>query len=415
MKQIKKLAWAPVAVASALLWGAAAQAGDIDVHGYFRTQVGSTSKGGNLQCFQPASPASFAGDKFRLGNECDTYGELFFGLPFGDPNGVWGKYHLTMAYKPKDANPWEETKDDTLNLANTENFFEAGGFFPGGMLENSTLWVGKRYNRTDIHILDYYYWQNNGVGAGLDGVKLGPVKAGLAYFQRGGNGNASSDITPKRYSLRAYDLEVNKDGKLSGELVYFKGSTAGSTQTGKGMQLFLQHEQGNVLGGFNKLAVVLGRDLGAFPWAPSYADGGISADGAKGWRIHEQLMWDLKGTGWSGMATANVGRVNSYQGNDAFRYWNVGVRPQYNFTKNFSVAVELGHQEGKQANNKPRLTKLTLAPQLALGEGFWARPVLRAFVTHAKWNDDAGTQANGVFGTSATSGTTYGLQAEAWW
>jgi len=40
--------------------------------------------------------------------------------------------------------------------------------------------------------------------------------------------------------------------------------------------------------------------------------------------------------------------------------------------------------------------------------------VLRTFVTHAKWNADNGTTANGVFGT-ATSGTTFGVQAEAWW
>jgi maltoporin len=40
--------------------------------------------------------------------------------------------------------------------------------------------------------------------------------------------------------------------------------------------------------------------------------------------------------------------------------------------------------------------------------------VLRGFVTHAKWNGDNGTVANGVFGTKK-SGTSFGVQAEAWW
>jgi maltoporin len=35
-------------------------------------------------------------------------------------------------------------------------------------------------------------------------------------------------------------------------------------------------------------------------------------------------------------------------------------------------------------------------------------------VTHAKWNADAGSVASGAFG-SARSGTTVGIQAEAWW
>lgn len=417
MKKLLKTALLPVVFGTAALCGTAAHA-ELDYHGYFRTQAGGTTKGGNLQCFDAGWPTGGAGPHAvgRLGNECDTFGEANFALGFGDTNAAWGKYHLGVSYQPKDANPFEGTNDSTLNLANENNWFEAGGFFGNGALENATVWVGKRhYNRHDIHITDNYYWSNSGVGAGLDGITLGPVKAAVAYFQRGGNANAVNDTAGKRYALRVYDIESNPKGKLEGELIFLKGSSAGTGTTGSGTALMLQHTQSDVLGGFNKLALVLGKDEGAgFGWIPSYADGGNGNSGKKSWRLHEQFMFSLKDTPWSGMATASIGQIDD--GQNKPRFWNVVVRPQYNFSKTFSVATELGHAQGKNGSSTPSMTKLTLAPQLTLSEGFWARPVIRAFVTHARWNGSAAANgvANGVFG-SARSGTSFGVQAEAWW
>ena len=413
---------APVAVAVGLLFATSAQA-EVEYHGYFRTQAGGTAQGGNLQCFDAGWPTGGAGPHAvgRLGNECDAYGDAQFALGFGDPNAAWGKYHIGFAYKNKDANAWEATWSDDgkssngLNIANENNWFEAGGFFPqGSALENASVWVGKRhYNRHDVHITDNYYWSNSGVGAGIDGIKLGSAKTALAYLQRGGNANASDDVVGKRYALRVYDIDANPGGKVEGELVLFNGSTAGTGETGSGSSLMLQHTQGNLLGGFNKLALVLGKDAGAgFTWVPTYAGGDNGNKGNSSWAVTEQFMFDLKGTNWSGMVTAGAGEIDASWGKPS--YWNLVVRPQYNFTKNFSIAAELGHVQGKNGDSKPTLTKFTIAPQLTLSEGFWARPVVRAFVTHARWSKDAGTQANGVFG-SATSGTTFGVQAEAWW
>ncbi|TXC65986.1 carbohydrate porin [Piscinibacter aquaticus] len=83
----------------------------------------------------------------------------------------------------------------------------------------------------------------------------------------------------------------------------------------------------------------------------------------------------------------------------------------------------------KGGEGTAKLAKLTVAPQVALSGGFWARPVFRAFATYAKWNDQAqstvpqggGAQvidrnqiANGVF-KDKTNGMSYGVQVEAWW
>lgn len=415
---------APIALAVMGALGAGnAWADGVEYHGYVRTQVGGTSEGGNLQCFDPGWPNR---GKFRLGNECDTFGEAFLALSFGETNGPWTKYHLGLAYQPKDASTFESTgasvsqagdKSVTFNqanltLANTENYFEGGGFFEQGALEDAKVWVGKRYyNRRDIHITDYYYWNNSGVGAGLTEVKAGPAKLGFAYHQMGGNANAQSDVVGNRYSLHVYDMAVNPGGKLEAELVALKGTTASKAPTGSGSQLFLQHTQSNVLGGSNTVALVLGKDLGnGFEWLPS-SQGAGPAEGSSV-RIHDALNFEFKGTKLSGQMTASYGKMNDGKAS----FWNVGVRPQYNFTANTSLAVEISHQQGENGDSKPTMDKITIAPQFTLSGGFWARPVFRAFVTHAKWNADAASNgvANGVFG-DRTSGTTYGVSAEAWW
>ena len=64
----------PAAVLMAL--SASAQAAlPIDFGGYIRSGFGTSSEGGKEACFGLAGASS----KYRLGNECETYGELKFG------------------------------------------------------------------------------------------------------------------------------------------------------------------------------------------------------------------------------------------------------------------------------------------------------------------------------------------------
>lgn len=401
----------------AVLAAPAVQAEGIEFHGYVRVGVGGTSEGGNLQCFQGPFPVRA---KYRLGNECDNYAEPSITLPFGDTDKVWAKYKLTVALQHKgtqDAESTIGTDDDPakFNLLHREQYIYGGGFFPkGSALENAVVWIGQRfYNRHDIHMNDHYYWSNSGPGAGIEEIPLGKAKMGLAYFQNGGNSNAVSTIASKRVSFRFYDLDVNPGGKLEGDLNYVFGSTAGTAEEGNGFIAFLKHTQSGVLGGFNHLALVVGKDQGAgFEWLPTFAGGGEQKGSA--WRIHDHLYFDFKGTPWTGTATVSYATWNP-DGPDKFTWVSFGVRPQYNFTDTQSVAFELGYDQGKNGDGPTaKLAKATIAGQLSLSRGVWARPVLRAFATYAKWNTAAGTQANGVFGDKK-NGITYGLQAEAWW
>lgn len=38
----------------------------------------------------------------------------------------------------------------------------------------STIWAGKRfYQRHDVHMIDFYYWDISGHGAGIENIDLG--------------------------------------------------------------------------------------------------------------------------------------------------------------------------------------------------------------------------------------------------
>ncbi len=406
------LAGLPLATLLALsVLSSAAAADEVEFHGYMRTAVGGTSKGGNLQCFEPGWPVR---GKFRLGNECDSYGEAFLGLGFGDPNEAWAKYHLGLAYKPTDNSSYDKAADGNLELANTENYFEGGGFFDSDSLKSAKVWIGKRYLRKDIHITDYYYWNTSGTGAGMEHIALGEkAKLALAYMQGGKNATTASTVVPNWYTAKLYDIDANAGGKIEAELVLMQGTSATGSGVGSGTQLLLQHSQSGVLGGSNTAAVVLGNRAGGsgFEWLPAYWNGQSSNDDGSSVNFHDYLNFASKDGKWSGQAVLSYGSAR----NDKVSYVAVGIRPQYNFTANTSIALELSHQEGKNGSSTPSMDKITLAPQFTLSKGIYARPVFRMFVTHARWNDDAGSNvANGAFGTGR-SGTTFGFQAEAWW
>src|SRR5687767_4797134 len=149
MKNRFKLLAVSAALASA--FASPARAEGVEFHGYVRTQVGGTGEGGNLQCFGGSGVWPIRA-KYRLGNECDTYGEAMVVAPFGKSDGAWAKYHLMLALQEKNAEDFEDVANDKFNIASRQNFVQMGGFFPKGALEDAKLWVGKRYyNRHDIH------------------------------------------------------------------------------------------------------------------------------------------------------------------------------------------------------------------------------------------------------------------------
>ena len=140
-------------------------------------------------------------------------------------------------------------------------------------------------------------------------------------------------------------------------------------------------------------------------------------------RIVESVVWQPSAkTPLAGQATF------VYENRDiagaSGKWMSFGARPVYFLTDHWSVAAEYGHDQFSPDGGgaKRQLDKFTLAAQYGTAANFWARPVLRAFWTHASWNSAAQAAAGagdalsstGVFGTKK-SGNTFGVQAEVWW
>jgi len=91
----------------------------------------------------------------------------------------------------------------------------------------------------------------------------------------------------------------------------------------------------------------------------------------------------------------------------------------YAVTPHIKLVAESGYMEKRpDGSSTQRLAKLTFAPTLSTGPGFWNRPELRVYMTVARWNDaaDSGAGPDGLsgLGDGRTRGTSWGVQLETW-
>lgn len=388
-----RLSMAAVAAAAAAI-SVPAQA--VDWGGYFRAGPGATKKNASRACYGLNGP----GLKYRLGNECDFYGEFMLSEGF-QKDGVDYKAHLMT-------NLWNGGTDSgDAKLGIHQMYAEGKGF---DFAPDNTFWIGKRfYGRADVHIVDTFYVNMTGVGAGVDGIAVGPGKLNLAYFRT--DGDATHPGT--RLNADLVDIAVNPGGKLriTGTLTH--GNFTGGES---GVGLSLQHNQDNVLGlgGGNTL------------WL-QYAQGSAGLDanfgnlaapsGSKSFRIVESLTWQLGPLGGQAQAMWQNDKdgVSGVKTNSA----TIGGRASYALSKHLKFLAEAAYSQKKPDNAATqKLAKLTLGPALSTGPGFWNRPELRLYVTTAKWNEAANAAAGpgGVtgIGDGKTRGTSYGAQVEMW-
>jgi len=399
-----------LALAAALV---ASQAQAVDFDGYLRTGPGATSKDSARACY---NLGSLGGGHYRLGNECDFYGE--FGLAqTGTTEGVAWKAKVMF-------NEYNGGTDVGGSSSSFEQMYVEGKGFD--IAPGTNFWIGKRfYGRKDVHILDTFFVRMDGVGAGADQIDLGGAKLGVAYFSSdsfkgfGDPGNGASKSPGNRFNVDVSEIGLNPGGALRVTGTVTQGNydnvTAGKGTSGFGLSL--QHTQDIAsLGGGNTL------------WL-QYAQGSAGLDGnfgtanaessVKKVRLVESLAWQVGEFG--GQAVALIGQQDKDDINATakFKELSIGGRASYALTKNFKLVGELGYMQKKpDGSDTQKLTKFTFAPTLSAGPGFWSRPELRLYVTTAKWNEAANT-ASGLggltgLGNGKTSGTSYGAQAEIW-
>lgn len=430
-----------VAVAAGIM---SAQAMAVDFHGYARSGIGWTGSGGEQQCFQ----ATGAQSKYRLGNECETYAEIKLGQEVWKEGDKSFYFDTNVAYSVAQQNDWEAT-DPAFREANVQgkNLIE---WLPG-----STIWAGKRfYQRHDVHMIDFYYWDISGPGAGIENIDLGFGKLSLAATRSQEAGGSyiftSNDIYSKYkdtandvFDVRLAGLETNPDGVLELGVDYGRanktdGYSFADGATKDGWMFTAEHTQ-SMLKGYNKFVVQYATDAmttqgkglsqGSFTGNDYDKDAEIGAvdnkinNNGDMWRVLDHGAISL-GEKVDLMYVGMYQNIDRDDGNGT-KWWTVGVRPMYKWTPIMSTLMEVGYDNVKsqRTGDTNNQYKITLAQQWQAGDSIWSRPAIRVFATYAKWDEKWGYD-NGI-AYKDTSAKTYsrgdndewsfGAQMEIWW
>lgn len=392
---MKRLTMTPRLLAATIAGLAAmpASAADFDFYGYFRTNVATATEGGDQMCYQ----AQGASSKYRLGNECDNYYEA----------GMKGELfkHNGRTFRLETMLSGSDTSSSGIGLTQAavygDNVIDA--------LPGATLWAGKRYyQRHDVHMSDFFYWNTSGnSGAGIENIDLGSGKT-LAVAWLENTSGAAGDVHNNKLDVRVAGMAIGS-GKLEAGIVLSKPNLTEDQENAgvadnSGTLATLEYAFGGGSDGYNKLVLQYGKD----GMAGSTGNNDNTMEGTMIRAISHGLM-DLSDTS-EAQYNLVYQSVEDAAG-DATVWTSAGIRPVFHWNDVASTAIEIGYDaitSDSAAVVENSLTKVTLAQQWAAGDGYWSRPLIRAFVTHASGSKVA-------VGNGNNNGTSFGVQAEVWW
>jgi maltoporin len=363
----------------------------------------TTVSGESRQCYGLAGP----GLKYRLGNECDFYGEFQLAQAMKADGVDFNAVLMTNYYSPQ--------TESNANYGIEQAYVEMKGidFSP-----QTLFWMGKRRDRDDVHIVDTFFVNMSGVGAGFEGVDVGFGKFGFAGYKTdsgavrnddGSLSNFAHNNGGARLHAQLYDIAVNPDGKLRLVATYSKSDSQGGIKGTDGFGFSVEHVQDKFFGGGNH--VWLQYAQGATNINQGFGD--LTApSGNKTWRIVESPSWQVGAFGGQAIALYQHDQVD---GGGSTQSYSLGGRGSWGITKNLKFLTEIGYS-GKKPDGgaKENLTKITVGPALSTGPDFWKRPELRLYVTYADFNKAAATDVSNGLPTNKTNGVSYGAQVEIW-
>ncbi|MDE3010613.1 MAG: carbohydrate porin [Pseudomonadota bacterium] len=433
--------------------------------GYFRSGAGASSGGGVGNCYYLGNGN---GHGYRLGNECDSYGELGYAKTLAtSENGVKFVGHAMIA----DYSGSSFWGNNNGGLYVSQMYVEAKGI---DSLAGGTAWLGERYyERPDIHTMDLQYINLNGQGGGIDNIPTSTGgKFSYAIFKdNDSNVFGTNNTIPGTTNLPASTgsnsairndfllrgIPVNPGGKLDLVFGYISASSSGNDRH-NGFNAHLFHNQ-SIFGGNNTFGLQYGVGPGTGRGDPIMAastaayqanpqavlNGGTGPNGGNGLccnrmglsgstllgsddtrtRVFDFLVIQpTKEFSASFDVVYQADKLSALYGpaQGTVTWTSFGVRPEYAFSQNFKLQAEIGYDRMSYPNAPSQnLTKVTIAPTFTFGPGFWDRPEMRLFVTHATWNNAATAtiaannynQGNSI--GMGNAGTTVGIQVETWW
>jgi maltoporin len=364
-----------------------------------KDSVGGFSLGGDLQ-------------GYRLGNEGTQGGyEFFQGKTFDADNGVKYKF----GYMPEN---WGG------GIGTVQAYSEIWGL---DFAPEAKFWVGQRRLRIqDVHIVDNFLLDlGEYQGAGVQDWKVGPASVAVTLS----SGDKFDAKLPQGTSASKVNLDVglpiSESGKL--RLVATSVSTTGFEKNG-GNGFSLLYNQGF---GSLKNSLYLQTSSGLANIQGKFVDleqsddaSGVAADviAYKVSRVADSIDWQVGNFGGQALLAYQISEPeNGADKGVETKDLSFGGRVSYAFTNNFKLLLEAATtQRSRDGEDDQTLNKVTIAPTLSTGPGFYKRPELRLYVTMANWNTAAAEANAGTFGADDNGDalkkqTIVGLQYEIWW
>ena len=408
-----------VAVAAFALFAANA-AHAVDWTGYMRGGPAATDVSGkSRQCY------GIGELKYRLGNECDFYGEFQLAQAVKADGVDFNAVLMTNYYSP--ATESDKSANAADNFGVEQAYVEMKGI---DIAPQALFWMGKRRDRDDVHIVDTFFTNMSGVGAGVENIDVGLGKLGFSGYKAdtpaaevdGVLNTTAGNNGVGRLHAQWYDIPVNPDGKLRLVATYSKGDSQGGLKGQNGYGFNVEHVQDKFFGGGNHIWVQYAE--GSTDINQGISDNGAHGSGYKVWRIVESPSWQIGSFGGQAIAMYqhnkapdSAAAVSTLSSAVSSNYWTLGGRGSWGITKNLKWLTEIGYSSLKpDGGASENVTKVTIGPALSTGPDFWKRPELRLYVTYADYNKAAAADSNNNYGfvSNKTNAVSYGAQVEIW-
>ena len=446
-----KANWLPLSAAVALALSSVA-ASAVDFHGYFRAGAQANTQGGEVYCLGNGQIGHKVG---RLGDECDTYAELTLNQEiYNKANNKW-TVNTLVAYGTAEGNrdlqgdSWQGVGGDgpwngqRLSIRELWTGYQTDAGYQ--------IWAGKRfYQRKDIHILDLYYLNNSGYGAGIEGIDVGAGNLAFAVTKWANDGTSDYNRNVYKLDARWNGIPVGPLGNLDASVIYAlpfiseqqEANAAGNARANRAnsgalvtldLNTAVNSDSVNLMNHFvvqygtNGFGYIGSNDNHAGDnYSPDIDDTGVRVINwgtldAGNFGLGYSLIWAHVDNGDDHPAADGVNFTTPRSG----WTYSIVLRPEYKWTEFTRTTLELGYSAQKTngwvANTKyedPDVYKVTLAQQFTPGKGFWTRPAIRFYVSYIGGDEFANGWNPGYKNKNKDGDEhqiTVGTQVEAWW
>lgn len=446
-----KANWLPLSAAVALALSSVA-ASAVDFHGYFRAGAQASTQGGEVYCLGNGNKGHKVG---RLGDECDTYAELTLNQEvYNKANNKW-TVNTLVAYGTAEGNrdlqgdswqgvggtgPWNGQR---LSIRELWTGYQTDAGYQ--------IWAGKRfYQRKDILLLDLYYLNNSGYGAGIEGIDVGMGNLAFAVTKWANDGTSDYNRNVYKLDARWNGIPVGPLGNLDASVIYAlpfiseqqEANAAGNARANRAnsgalvtldLNTAVNSDSVNLMNHFvvqygtNGFGYIGSNDNHAGDnYSPDIDDTGVRVINwgtldAGNFGLGYSLIWAHVDNGDDHPAADGVNFTTPRSG----WTYSIVLRPEYKWTEFTRTTLELGYSAQKTngwvANTKyedPDVYKVTLAQQFTPGKGFWTRPAIRFYVSYIGGDEFANGWNPGYKNKNKDGDEhqiTVGTQVEAWW